>query len=468
MCSTIQAYLSGLKGKRVAVIGIGISNTPLIRLLLGAGISVTACDKRSREAFSGLAEELEGLGAQLRLGEDYLEGLDQDVIFRTPGMRPDVPQLAEAVRQGSTLTSEMEVFFQVCPCPIIAVTGSAGKTTTKEMIAQVVSAGYKTLKTEGNLNNEIGLPKTLFGLDRSHQAAVIEMGMEGLGEIATLAAVAQPQIGVITNVGVSHIERLGSRENILKAKMELADALPDGAPLLLCGDNDLLSGVQMPRLRVTFFGIENPGCAVLAEEIFEQAGETRFILRHPDGRIPVHLPCMGRHNVLNALAAFAVGRELGISPEDCAQALAGYRPSGMRQKVVDWNGVTVVEDCYNASPDSMRAALSTLGRWEGASRRIAVLADMLELGEISRMSHIEAGQCAAEQGIDLLLAYGEQGRYYVEGAFGVDARWFETKDALCKALEQESIPGSVIWVKASRGMKLEEVLEQFYSRTSNP
>ncbi len=350
----------------------------------------------------------------------------------------------------------------------VGVTGSVGKTTTKEMIAQVVSAGYKTLKTEGNLNNEIGLPKTLFGLDRSHQAAVIEMGMEGLGEIATLAAVAQPQIGVITNVGVSHIERLGSRENILKAKMELADALPDGAPLLLCGDNDLLSGVQMPRLRVTFFGIENPGCAVLAEEIFEQAGETRFTLRHPDGRIPVHLPCMGRHNVLNALAAFAVGRELGISPEDCAQALAGYRPSGMRQKVVDWNGVTVVEDCYNASPDSMRAALSTLGRWEGASRRIAVLADMLELGEISRMSHIEAGQCAAEQGIDLLLAYGEQGRYYVEGAFGVDARWFETKDALCKALEQESIPGSVIWVKASRGMKLEEVLEQFYSRTSNP
>ncbi len=244
----------------------------------------------------------------------------------------------------------------------VGVTGSVGKTTTKEMIAQVVSAGYKTLKTEGNLNNEIGLPKTLFGLDRSHQAAVIEMGMEGLGEIATLAAVAQPQIGVITNVGVSHIERLGSRENILKAKMELADALPDGAPLLLCGDNDLLSGVQMPRLRVTFFGIENPGCAVLAEEIFEQAGETRFTLRHPDGRIPVHLPCMGRHNVLNALAAFAVGRELGISPEDCAQALAGYRPSGMRQKVVDWNGVTVVEDCYNASPDSMRAALSADGR----------------------------------------------------------------------------------------------------------
>lgn len=127
MCSTIQAYLSGLKGKRVAVIGIGISNTPLIRLLLRAGISVTACDKRSREAFSGLAEELEGLGAQLRLGEDYLEGLDQDVIFRTPGMRPDVPQLAKAVRQGSTLTSEMEVFFQVCPCPIIAVTAATAK-----------------------------------------------------------------------------------------------------------------------------------------------------------------------------------------------------------------------------------------------------------------------------------------------------------------------------------------------------
>lgn len=348
----------------------------------------------------------------------------------------------------------------------VGVTGSVGKTTTKEMIAQVVSAGYKTLKNEGNLNNEIGLPKTLFGLDRTHQAAVIEMGMEGLGEIAALAAVAQPQIGVITNVGVSHIERLGSRENILRAKLELADALPDGSLLLLCGDNDLLSKVRIPRLRVAFFGIENPDSAFLAEEIFEQGGGTRFTLRYPDGKISVYLPCAGRHNVLNALAAFAVGRELGISPEDCAQALAGYQPSGMRQKVVDWNGVTVVEDCYNASPDSMRAALSTLGRWEGASRRIAVLADMLELGEISRTSHIEAGRYAAEQGVDLLLAYGEQAQHYVEGALGIDARWFESKDALCDVLEQEAVPGSVVWVKASRGMKLEEVLERFYNRST--
>ncbi len=344
----------------------------------------------------------------------------------------------------------------------VGVTGSVGKTTTKEMIAQVVSAGYRTLKTEGNLNNEIGLPKTLFGLDRTHQAAVIEMGMEGLGEIAALAAVAQPQIGVITNVGVSHIERLGSRENILKAKLELADALPDGAPLLLCGDNDLLSKVQIPRLRVQFFGIENPGCAFIAEEIFEQSGETRFTLRYPDGQVPVRLPCVGRHNVLNALAAFAVGRALDLSPEDCARALAGYQPSGMRQKVVNWNGMTVVEDCYNASPDSMRAALSTLGRWEGATKRIAVLADMLELGEISRTAHLEVGRYAAEQGIDLLLAYGEQARHYVEGAFGMDACWFESKDALCEVLEQEAVPGSVVWVKASRGMKLEEVLERFY------
>ena len=155
MCSTIQAYLSGLKGKRVAVIGIGISNTPLIRLLLRAGISVTACDKRSREAFSGLAEELEGLGAQLRLGEDYLEGLDQDVIFRTPGMRPDVPQLAKAVRQGSTLTSEMEVFFQVCPCPIIAVTGSDGKTTTTTIIAELLKAAGRRVHVGGNIGNPL-------------------------------------------------------------------------------------------------------------------------------------------------------------------------------------------------------------------------------------------------------------------------------------------------------------------------
>ena len=284
----------------------------------------------------------------------------------------------------------------------VGVTGSVGKTTTKEMIADVLSCAYRTLKTEGNLNNEIGLPKTLFRLDRTTEAAVVEMGMQGLGEIAALAGVARPDVGVITNIGVSHLERLGSRENILKAKLELADALT--------------------------------------------------------------IPCAGRHNVLNALAAFSAGLALDIPPEKCAAALREYMPSGMRQKVVHWRGITVVEDCYNASPDSMRAALETLAGHPCTGRRIAVLGGMLELGAISERAHREIGAFAAEKGIDLLLAYGGDACYYRQGASegGIPAELFDDKEELLARLREEIRPGDAVWVKGSRGMRMEEILEGLY------
>lgn len=369
------------------------------------------------------------------------------------------------------------------PVCCIGITGSVGKTTTKDMIAAAVSAGCKTLKTEGNLNNEIGLPKTLLGLDASYQAAVIEMGMQGLGEIAALADVAKPQIGVITNIGVSHLEQLGTRENILKAKLELADALPDGAPLLLCVDNDLLSTVRQPRLRLLRYGIENETSDLLAKNIREQDGQTIFDIcinanaaaafkKGNTAQEPasaetieaVRIPCIGQHNVLNALAAFACGRLLGINATACAKALGSYVPSGMRQKVVQWNGCTVVEDCYNASPDSMRAALSTLGNYEGASNRVAVLGDMLELGKTSKQMHFDVGKYAAQQGVDLVLAFGTEANEYVSGAVsgGTRAMHFEEKAQLTEQLRQEMIAHSVVWVKGSRGMRMEEILQKLY------
>lgn len=346
----------------------------------------------------------------------------------------------------------------------MGITGSVGKTTTKEMTAEVLSCAYRTLKTEGNLNNEIGLPKTLLRLDRATEAAVVEMGMQGLGEIAALADAAKPDVGVITNIGVSHLEQLGSRENILKAKLELADALPDGAPLILCGDNDLLSQVRIPRLDVRFYGIENPACGLRARELHEREGETSFLLCGEFGELPVTIPCAGRHNVLNALAAFAAGRALEIPPEKCAAALRGYTPSGMRQKVVHWRGITVVEDCYNASPDSMKAALETLAGYPCAGRRIAVLGGMLELGAVSGRAHYETGAFAAEKGIDLLLAYGGDACYYRQGASegGIPAELFTEKAELLARLREEIRPGDAVWVKGSRGMRMEEILEGLY------
>ena len=345
----------------------------------------------------------------------------------------------------------------------VGVTGSVGKTTTKDMVAEVLSAKYKTLKNEGNLNNEIGLPQTLFRLDGSFEAAVIEMGMQRLGEIAALAAAARPELGVITSIGVSHIETLGSRENILKAKLELAEALPDGAPLLLCGDNDLLAAVRIPRLDVRFYGIDNPACALRAEGIAEEGGRTSFTLRHPGGSVRVAIPAVGRHNVCDALAACGAGLALGIPAEECAAALGRYTPSGMRQRVVEHGGYTVVEDCYNASPDSMAAALATLGGWACGGRRVAVLADMLELGPIAREAHRQVGRLAAENGVDLLLCYGPLARGYAEGAAGVEAICFDDKAALTEELRRRLRPGDVVWVKGSHGMALEEVLQGLYT-----
>ena len=347
----------------------------------------------------------------------------------------------------------------------VGITGSVGKTTTKDMIAQVVSAEYHTLKTQGNLNNEIGLPKTLFELDNSYEAAVIEMGMSGFGEIRRLAQVAQPQIGVITNIGVSHIEMLGSRENILKAKLELAEVLPDGAPLILCGDNDLLSKVKDARLDVCFYGIENPACDIRAENMIERDGKTTFELCLQGTRIPVTLPCVGRHNVLNALAACAVGRILKISPQKCVQALQRYTPSGMRQKIVNYKGYTVVEDCYNASPDSMKAALATLGEYPCDGKRIAVLGDMLELGKLGPQAHCEIGKLVAKNGIDSLLAYGEQAGYYIQGARSAglyDCIHYEEKEKIADHLREILQPGDVVWIKGSRGMKMEDIIHGLY------
>lgn len=346
----------------------------------------------------------------------------------------------------------------------IGITGSVGKTTTKEMVAQVVSAGYHTLKTHANLNNEIGLSKTILSLEPTHQAAVIEMGMQGLGEIADLARIAAPGIGIITNIGVSHIMQLGSRENILKAKMELADALPDGAPLLLCADNDLLRQVKDERLQVIFYGTEQINADYFAKDIKECPDGTSFTICHETEEYAVAIPCLGVHNVQNALAAFAVGHILCIPAETCVKALAGYEPSGMRQRVVRRKGYTVVEDCYNASPDSMRAALRTLGDFACEGKRIAVLADMLELGELSEQAHRDIGAFAAQCGIDLLLAYGDAAWYYTEGAnqAAMRALHYPDQDSLLRALLNELALGDVVWVKGSHGMHLENLLEKLY------
>lgn len=349
--------------------------------------------------------------------------------------------------------------------PVVGLTGSVGKTTTKEFTYLVVNAKYNAIKTLGNLNNEIGLPQMLFQIDKSVEAAVIEMGMNHFGEIHRLACAAKPTVGIITNIGVSHIENLGSREGILKAKLELLDGLEENAPLILNGDNDLLKTVKSDRHRVYFYGID---CEAdfKAVDIKEADGNTEFTLKYFGKEQKIVIPVIGIHNVYNALAAFAAGYFLGVEPQAAADALGTYKAEGMRQKSVIVNGITSIEDCYNASPDSMKAALQTLASTHG-NKKIAVLSDMLELGDYSRQAHYSVGEMAAENKVDHLLCVGDESKYIVEGAKAKgleNAYLFDTKEALCDKLSDLAESGDVIIFKASRGMHLEDVISELYKR----
>jgi UDP-N-acetylmuramoyl-tripeptide--D-alanyl-D-alanine ligase len=362
------------------------------------------------------------------------------------------------IRIGALVRSRFSI-------PFVGVTGSVGKTTTKEFIHAVLSAKYHTHKNQGNQNDEVGLPNTLFALEPAHEAAVVEMGMCGLGQIHDLTMAVRPTVGVITSIGTSHLEFLGTRENILRAKLEIRDGMPDGAPLFLCGDNDLLASVCDDRLRVIFYGITNPECAIRATDIEEKDGETHFSILSPWGEYAAKIPTIGRHNVLDALAAFGVGCVMGVTPERAAQALFNYLPTGMRQKITSRGGVTVVEDCYNCSPDSLKAAILTLASYPTKGKHILVLSDMLELGEQSAALHRACGQFAAKQGIDLLLSFGPMSRHTVDGAAeaGLErAVWYETKQELADALRRAVRTGDVVWFKASRGQRLEEVIQTVY------
>ena len=373
--------------------------------------------------------------------------------------------------------------------PVVALTGSVGKTTTKEFTSLVVSSKYKTIKTQGNLNNEIGLPQTLFQIDDDTEAAVVEMGMNHFGEIHRLVNATRPTLALITNIGVSHIENLGSREGILKAKLEILDGLSEGAPLIINGDNDMLSTVLhndeiCSKYNVIAFGIKNK-FNYNAENIKEENGSTFFDVVYTvskqidetDGvkaefspcRQKITIPTVGIHNVYNALAAFAVGITLNIEPEKIATALSSYVPTGMRQRLNTVGGRICIEDCYNASPDSMIASLGTLGNMN-ANKKIAVLGDMLELGDYSKKAHLSVGKMAAENNIDCVLAFGNNAKYYISAAKenGVkDAVLFDDKTKLSDYLASLAQDGDAVLFKGSRGMKLEDVMNTVYKRWEN-
>ena len=367
---------------------------------------------------------------------------------------------------------------------MIGVTGSVGKTTTKEFCYAVLSAFGNTLKTEGNQNNEIGLPNTLFRLEDTTQYAVVEMGMSHLGEIARMVRAARPSAGIITMIGVSHLENLGTRENILKAKMEICQRLPGidvARGMSYCGTGQVyrktlfLFREQIPgRLRPVWFGIRSSSADVRAINIHTVGEGTGFTLvDNVDGEtyeFSVTIPTAGVHTVYDALAAYTAATRLGLERARAARALASYQTTGMRQNIVQHGGVTFIEDCYNASPDSMKAALQILhDRQPGpGGRRIAVLGDMLELGAASEPGHRQTGKWAADAA-DLLVAYGPLSAAMAEAARqkGLQTIHCQAAEEVVEYLRQNVRPGDVVLAKASHAMKLDDVLKQLYAALPN-
>ncbi|MBE7065122.1 MAG: UDP-N-acetylmuramoyl-tripeptide--D-alanyl-D-alanine ligase [Ruminococcaceae bacterium] len=358
--------------------------------------------------------------------------------------------------------------------PVCAVTGSVGKTSTKEMIAAVLSNTFNVLKTEKNFNNEIGLPMTLLRMNETHTAAVVEMGMRGLGQIKYLCNFALPTIGVVTNIGVAHMELLGSRENIFKAKLEIASELPENSPLVLWGDDDFLSNRENvlkeisqygKKFNVIYFGT-GENCNFRAVNIKADADNLHtFDIETPDGCGTVSLKVPGRHNVMNAACAIAVAVSCGATLDSCINALKNYFGDGIRQNIIKKDGITIIDDTYNAGPESMKASLSVLGAMKNTGRKIAVLGDMLELGKTSEFSHREIGRFAKAQGVDVLIATGSEMLYAAEEFENTaelkDSEIYaiKTKDSTDAAKEACLLvkAGDAVLVKGSHSMHMEIV-----------
>ena len=370
------------------------------------------------------------------------------------------------IKVEDTLTAYQQIAkswrerFQI---PVVAITGSNGKTTTKDLTAAVLSSLGKVCKTTANFNNEIGVPMTLLEIDETHKAAVVEIGMRGLHQIENLAQYVKPNIGIVINVNETHIEILGSIENIAKAKGEMVEAIQAGGTVILNADNFYTS--EMKKLandgvKILTYGLDNTA-DLTAENISVTGNATQFILKYNGKSYNFEIPVIGRHNVSNALAAIAAGLSVGLTVEEIQRGISNLTATKMRFEVIQRENFTIINDAYNASPASMQAAIKTVAEIYGG-RKIAVLGDMLELGAISEKVHREVGKQLVENNFDTLIAYGELGKFIAAGAKDAGLKnifTVETHEDAAKKILETVQNGDVVLFKASHGMHLEKILE---------
>ncbi len=373
--------------------------------------------------------------------------------------------------------------------PVVGITGSVGKTTTKEMIAAVLATQYQVVKTQGNMNSQVGLSLTLFGIEKKHQVAVVEMGMSEPGEMEKLAAIARPTISVITNIGVSHIGQLGSQENIRREKLNIIDENTENSVIYVNGQDALLKELvsfqeklskgersvplaektcrALKQTAIKSYGI-GESFSYTGKNVASQKENTIFTYVSERHHEEVTLRVLGEHNVMNGIVALAIGEQLGIDPKVGKMGLYEYQPIAMRGQILRKNGLVIIDDTYNASPDSMKSGIAVLLSLEGVNRRVAVLADVLELGEASYHLHYQVGESIVEDAlkgkkIDELVAIGESAKAIKEavdaGKVEIKTNWFGSNQEAVEHLKETLMNGDAILVKGSRGMHTDEIVK---------
>lgn len=378
-----------------------------------------------------------------------------------------VPDTLEALGK---LAHEYRKLFKI---PVVAVTGSVGKTSTKEMIAAILAAKYKVHKSKGNYNNDIGLPLSVLEMDDEHEVAVFEMGMRGFNEISALSKIVNPDIAVITNIGISHIERLGSRQNILKAKLEILDGMKDKGIVILNGDDELLSGLRgLLTQKTLFYGIDE-NQDIWAYDLSSSGEEgVYFQVKTGENDMKLFIPAPGIHNVHNALAGIAVAEALSMSESEIRKGLENFSGEQMRLSIKEKDGIKFINDSYNAAPSSMTAALDVLCEIAGEKRKWAVIGDMLELGDWAKEAHRKIGRLVSKSGIEYMVAIGSLAKWYVEGANEDPATKTITKlfanaseaKPYIKTLVQK---GDVLLFKGSRIIKMDVLVQELLSEELN-
>ena len=396
-------------------------------------------------------------------GHDFMAGCIKAGAVACLTEREPAPQERPAIQVDSTLraTGALAAWHRArFAIPVIGITGSVGKTTTKEMIAAVLSQRFNTHKTQKNLNNELGVPWTLLRLDDGHQVSVVEMGISDFGEMRRLTHMVRPTIAVFSVIGDAHLEFLGDRDGVMRAKGEIFEGMDENGLAVLNGDDPIQRKCH-PNMRRVTYGLGEV-CDVRGSDV-RNLGEDgmRMTVRHSGGTFEVAIPAFGSHLASAALAAAAVGLELGLTGEEIARGVAQYQTVGDRARVIHAGDMTIVSDCYNANPNSCQAAVDSLMQLDG-KRRVCVLGDMLELGPRTEELHHGVGEYAAKAGVDLVIGCGPLSRAIADGAkaAGSDVLYYEDKARLIAALGDILRPGDCVLVKASHSMAFEEIVKR--------